>query len=112
MPVEVLGFEARPIRATSSPSSRTKRAPARSPIIASAPRDKASSRPGLRSSLDQMMQRSQRRRPAGGGRKPLLVKGDVQGSVEAITGALEKLGTTRSEPASCSRAPARSPRAT
>jgi translation initiation factor IF-2 len=45
---------------------------------------------GMRGSLEQMMSQLKTT-----GRKefPLLVKGDVQGSVEAIVGALEKLGT-------------------
>ena len=45
---------------------------------------------GLRGSLEQMMSQLKTL-----GRKefPLLIKGDVQGSVEAIVGALEKLGT-------------------
>jgi len=46
---------------------------------------------GLRGSLEQMMSQLKT-----SGRKefPLLIKGDVQGSVEAIVGALEKLGTS------------------
>jgi translation initiation factor IF-2 len=54
-------------------------------------RDKMAARAsGLRGSLEQMMSQLQTT-----GRKefPLLVKGDVQGSIEAILGALEKLGT-------------------
>src|SRR6202021_1937925 len=45
---------------------------------------------GLRGSLEQMMSQLKST-----GRKefPLLIKGDVQGSVEAIVGALEKLST-------------------
>jgi translation initiation factor IF-2 len=45
---------------------------------------------GLRGSLEQMMSQLKTT-----GRKefPLLIKGDAQGSIEAITGALEKLGT-------------------
>jgi translation initiation factor IF-2 len=44
---------------------------------------------------------------------PLLIKGDVQGSIEAIVGALDKLGTDEVRvPVSCIRAPAPSPRAT
>jgi len=46
---------------------------------------------GMRGSLEQMMSQLKTT-----GRKefPLLIKGDVQGSVEAIVGALEKLGTS------------------
>jgi translation initiation factor IF-2 len=45
---------------------------------------------GLRGSLEQMMSRLKST-----GRKefPLVIKGDVQGSIEAIVGALDKLGT-------------------
>jgi translation initiation factor IF-2 len=54
-------------------------------------RDKAAARAtGMRGSLEEMMAQVKTT-----GRKefPLLIKGDVQGSVEAIIGALEKLGT-------------------
>jgi translation initiation factor IF-2 len=54
-------------------------------------RDKLAARAsGMRGSLEQMMSQLKTT-----GRKefPLLIKGDVQGSVEAIVGALEKLGT-------------------
>jgi translation initiation factor IF-2 len=46
---------------------------------------------GLRGSLEQMMSQL---KTAGRKEFPLLIKGDVQGSVEAIVGALEKLGTS------------------
>ncbi|WP_306028095.1 translation initiation factor IF-2 [Stappia sp. MMSF_3263] len=45
---------------------------------------------GARGSLEQMMNRLQE---SGHKETPLLIKGDVQGSVEAIAGALEALGT-------------------
>jgi translation initiation factor IF-2 len=45
---------------------------------------------GMRGSLEQMMAQA---KTAGRKEFPLLVKGDVQGSLEAIIGALEKLGT-------------------
>jgi translation initiation factor IF-2 len=45
---------------------------------------------GKRGSLEQMMSQL---KTAGRKEFPLLIKADVQGSVEAITGALEKLGT-------------------
>src|SRR5205085_11822523 len=54
-------------------------------------REKMSARTtGMRGSLEQMMSQLKT-----SGRKefPLIVKGDVQGSVEAIIGSLEKLGT-------------------
>jgi translation initiation factor IF-2 len=45
---------------------------------------------GARGSLEQMMTQLQ---VSGIKQFPLVIKGDVQGSIEAITGALEKLGT-------------------
>jgi translation initiation factor IF-2 len=45
---------------------------------------------GMRGSLEQMMSQL---KTAGRKEFPLIIKGDVQGSVEAIIGALEKLGT-------------------
>src|SRR5207302_1381429 len=45
---------------------------------------------GMRGSLEQMMAQV---KTAGRKEFPLVIKGDVQGSIEAIIGALEKLGT-------------------
>ncbi len=45
---------------------------------------------GLRGSLEQMMSQL---KTAGRKEFPLVIKGDVQGSIEAIIGALDKLGT-------------------
>jgi translation initiation factor IF-2 len=45
---------------------------------------------GMRGSLEQMMSQL---KTAGRKEFPLVIKGDVQGSVEAILGALDKLGT-------------------
>ncbi|MDK4723368.1 translation initiation factor IF-2 [Rhizobium sp. CNPSo 3968] len=54
-------------------------------------RDKAAARlSGQRGSLEQMMTQLQ---AVGVKEFPLVIKGDVQGSIEAIAGALEKLGT-------------------
>ncbi|MEZ2130121.1 MULTISPECIES: translation initiation factor IF-2 [unclassified Sinorhizobium] len=54
-------------------------------------RDKAAARQsGQRGSLEQMMTQLQ---SSGVKEFPLVIKGDVQGSIEAIAGALEKLGT-------------------
>ncbi|KGD98200.1 translation initiation factor IF-2 [Rhizobium sp. YS-1r] len=54
-------------------------------------RDKAAARQsGSRGSLEQMMTQLQ---TSGVKEFPLVIKGDVQGSIEAIAGALEKLGT-------------------
>jgi translation initiation factor IF-2 len=44
---------------------------------------------GMRGSLEQMMSQL---KSAGRKEFPLVIKGDVQGSIEAIVGALEKLG--------------------
>ena len=55
-------------------------------------RDQAAARgTGARASLVDMM--SQLKPPPGRKELPLVIKGDVQGSVEAIMAALEKLGT-------------------
>jgi len=54
-------------------------------------RDKQSARQtGMRGSLEQMMAQA---KVAGRKEFPLVIKADVQGSMEAIAGALEKLGT-------------------
>jgi translation initiation factor IF-2 len=54
-------------------------------------RDKAAARQsGQRGSLEQMMTQLQ---TVGVKEFPLVIKGDVQGSIEAIAGALDKLGT-------------------
>jgi translation initiation factor IF-2 len=45
---------------------------------------------GMRGSLEQMMSQL---KVAGRKEFPLIIKGDVQGSIEAINGALDKLGT-------------------
>src|SRR5436853_448865 len=53
-------------------------------------RDKAAARQtGMRGSLEQMMAQV---KTAGRKEFPLVIKGDVQGSVEAIAGALDKIG--------------------
>ena len=78
--------------ATGSPWSRAKRAPAKSPITA--PARSARRRPrrstGMRGSLEQMMAQL---KTAGRKEFPLIIKADVQGSLEAIVGSLDKLGT-------------------
>ncbi len=83
---------ARPKRATASPSSRTRPAPARSREYRSASsRDRIAARAGTaRGSLADMMSQL---KSAGRKEFPVLIKGDVQGSVEAIVGALDKIGT-------------------
>ncbi|HWT30514.1 MAG TPA: translation initiation factor IF-2 [Propylenella sp.] len=91
-PVEVLGFQATPeagdrLGVVESES----RAREITEYRQSLRREKSAARAaGARGSLEQMMNRLQVQ-----GKKlfPIVVKGDVQGSVEAIVQALEKLGT-------------------
>jgi translation initiation factor IF-2 len=92
MPVEVLGFNGTPEagdRLAVVPNEG--RAREISDYRTRQKRDKAEARGGaLRGSLEQMMSQLKST-----GRKefPLVIKGDVQGSTEAILGALDKLGT-------------------
>jgi translation initiation factor IF-2 len=92
MPVEVLGFNGTPEagdrlavvdsegRAREISDYRTRQK-----------REKLEARGGaMRGSLEQMMSQL---KSAGRKEFPLVIKGDVQGSVEAIIGALDKLGT-------------------
>src|SRR6478752_5189810 len=92
MPVEVLGFNGTP---EASDRLGVVHSEARAREIADyrarQKREKVAARQtGMRGSLEQMMNQLKTT-----GRKefPLLIKGDVQGSVEAIVGALEKLST-------------------
>ncbi len=81
----------RPRPATASRSSRPRPAPARSRNTACARSARSCGPRGRRGSLAHRHDE-----PDQDGRKKefsLLIKGDVQGSVEAIAGALEKLGT-------------------
>jgi len=92
MPVEVLGFNGTPEAGDRLAVVDTE-ARARE-ITAYRERQKrekmAARQTGMRGSLEQMMSQLKT-----SGRKefPLVIKGDVQGSVEAIVGALEKLST-------------------
>jgi translation initiation factor IF-2 len=93
LPVEVLGFQGTPRPATMVAVVENE---ARAREIVEYRqrqlREKASvaRRPVRAFSLEQMMNQLQE---SGHQEFPLLVKGDVQGSVEAIAGALDKLGT-------------------
>jgi translation initiation factor IF-2 len=92
MPVEVLGFNGTP-EASDRLAVVDSEARAReiTDYRARQKRDKIAARQtGMRGSLEQMMNQLKT-----SGRKefPLVVKGDVQGSIEAIVGALEKLST-------------------
>jgi len=91
-PVEVLGFAGTPDAgdrlAVVDSESRAREVTA---YRAREKREKTAARAsGMRGSLEQMMAQVKI-----SGRKdfPLVIKGDVQGSIEAIAGALEKLGT-------------------
>ncbi|MXN66820.1 translation initiation factor IF-2 [Stappia sp. GBMRC 2046] len=91
-PVEVLGFQGTP-EAGDRVAVVENEARAREIVDyrQRQKREKASVQfSGARGSLEQMMNRLQE---AGRKEFPLVIKGDVQGSVEAIVGALEKLGT-------------------
>jgi translation initiation factor IF-2 len=92
MPVEVLGFNGTP-EAGDRLAVVDSEARARE-ITAYRERQKrekmAARQTGMRGSLEQMMSQL---KTAGRKEFPLVIKGDVQGSVEAILGALEKLST-------------------
>src|SRR5215472_17260788 len=93
MPVEVLGFNGTPEAGDRLAVVETEaRAREVTDYRARQKRDKIATRAsGLRGSLEQMMSQLKTT-----GRKefPLVVKADVQGSLEATVGALDKLGTT------------------
>jgi len=92
MPVEVLGFNGTPEAGDRLAVVDTE-ARARE-ITAYRERQKrekmAARQTGMRGSLEQMMNQL---KTAGRKEFPLVIKGDVQGSVEAIVGALDKLST-------------------
>jgi len=92
MPVEVLGFNGTP-EAGDRLAVVDSEARAReiTDYRERQKRDKMAARQtGMRGSLEQMMSQL---KTSGKKEFPLLIKGDVQGSIEAILGALEKLGT-------------------
>jgi translation initiation factor IF-2 len=91
-PVEVLGFAGTPDAgdrlAVVDSESRAREV---TDYRARQKRDNAVARSsGMRGSLEQMMSQL---KTAGRKEFPLVIKGDVQGSLEAIIGALDKLGT-------------------
>ena len=92
VPVEVLGFTGTPDAGDRLAVVDTEgRARELTDYRARQKRDKTAARStGMRGSLEQMMSQLKT-----SGRKefPLIIKADVQGSMEAIAGALEKLGT-------------------
>ena len=92
MPVEVLGFNGTPEAgdrlAVVDSEARAREV---TDYRARQKREKSAARAsGMRGSLEQMMAQV---KTAGRKEFPLVIKGDVQGSIEAIIGALEKLGT-------------------
>jgi translation initiation factor IF-2 len=92
MPVEVLGFNGTPEAgdrlAVVDTESRAREV---ADYRDRQRREKMAARQtGMRGSLEQMMNQL---KSSGGKEFPLVIKGDVQGSIEAITGALDKLGT-------------------
>jgi translation initiation factor IF-2 len=91
-PVEVLGFNGTPEAGDRLAVVETEaRAREVTDYRARQRRDKIAARAtGMRGSLEQMMSQL---KSAGRREFPLVIKADVQGSLEAITGALEKLGT-------------------
>ena len=92
MPVEILGFNGTPEASDRLAAVATEaRAREIADYRARQKREIAVARQtGMRGSLEQMMSQLKT-----SGRKefPLVIKGDVQGSIEAIVGALEKLST-------------------
>jgi translation initiation factor IF-2 len=91
-PVEILGFNGTPEAGDRlAVVENEARAREVTEYRARQKRDKLAARTsGMRGSLEQMMSQL---KTAGRKDFPLLIKGDVQGSIEAIVGALEKLGT-------------------
>ena len=92
VPVEVLGFTGTPDAGDRLAVVETEaRARELTDYRVRQKREKTSARAtGMRGSLEQMMSQL---KTAGRKDFPLIIKGDVQGSVEAILGSLEKLGT-------------------
>ncbi|MCB1413145.1 MAG: translation initiation factor IF-2, partial [Xanthobacteraceae bacterium] len=91
VPVEVLGFNGPPEAGDRlAVVENEARARQITSYRAHQKREKAASVSGMRGSLEQMMSQL---KTAGRKEFPLVIKADVQGSLEAIIGSLEKLGT-------------------
>ena len=92
MPVEVLGFSGTPDASDRlAVVDNEARAREVTDYRARQKREKMAARAsGMRGSLEQMMAQA---KTAGRKEFPLVIKADVQGSLEAIVGALDKLGT-------------------
>jgi translation initiation factor IF-2 len=93
MPVEVLGFNGTPEAGDRLGAVNNEgRAREVTEYRERQKRDKQAARQtGMRGSLEQMMSQL---KTSGLKEFPLVIKGDVQGSIEAIIGSLEKLGTS------------------
>jgi translation initiation factor IF-2 len=85
VPVEVLGLSGVPSAAISSRSSRTRRAPAKSRLTARA------SRPKRTTSAPDQPREHVRLQDGQAVEYPLVIKADVQGSVEAIVNAVNRI---------------------
>jgi translation initiation factor IF-2 len=90
MPVEVLGFAGTPEAGDRLAAVENEARAREVTDYRARQRREQPARGTARGSLEQMMNQL---KTAGRKEFPLLIKGDVQGSVEAIVGALEKLGT-------------------
>jgi len=91
VPVEVLGFNGPPEAGDRlAVVENEARARQVTSYRAHQKREKAASLTGMRGSLEQMMSQL---KTVGRKEFPLIIKADVQGSLEAILGSLEKLGT-------------------
>ncbi len=91
VPVEVLGFNGPPEAGDRlAVVENEARARQVTSYRAHKKREKAAQVTGMRGSLEQMMSQL---KTAGRKEFPLIIKADVQGSLEAILGSLEKLGT-------------------
>jgi translation initiation factor IF-2 len=90
VPVEVLGFDSAPEAGDQFAVVENEARARELTAYRARTRRKRLAGAGGRGSLEQMMSQL---KEAGAKEFPLLVKGDVQGSVEAIVAALDKLGT-------------------
>jgi translation initiation factor IF-2 len=94
VPVEVLGFDSAPEAGDTFAVVETEARARELTDYRARKRRSTLGSVGTARTLEQMMQQL---KEAGKKEFPLLVKGDVQGSVEAICGALKKLGTSEVE---------------
>ena len=90
MPVEVLGFAGTPDAGDRLAVVESEAQAREITDYRQRQRRESPARGAMRGSLEQMMSQL---KSAGRKEFPLVIKGDVQGSIEAIVGAIEKLGT-------------------